>query len=99
MALLRVTSADGSLVRIIRRAFPLHEAVADDFHRGHCRMAQTGVAGNFATATFAFVAKHVTYALQFETHTHDFLHRPPANAPPHPLQISAALSLSLPPLT
>ena len=72
-------SARRALAGIVRRTFPLHQTVADNFHRGHCCVAQACVAGDLPADALAFIAKHVAYALEFKNDPVDFFHRRAGN--------------------
>src|ERR1017187_7959913 len=83
-------SAHRTRTRLIRRVFPLMDAVGDDFHRRYCRVAQAGVTGDLTADAFALVAHHVAHAFQLANDPVDFLHESPATRRTTAFRSSAA---------
>lgn len=44
-------------------AFPLDKTICDGLHRGHRRLVQSGVAGDFMVDPFTFVPQRVAQVL------------------------------------
>src|SRR5262245_48875786 len=76
-------------------AFPRPEAIGDNLHRGHRRLAQTSVAGNLSAYPFALVAEHLSYGFQLTNDAVDFIHRSAREAPDQRIQVSSGPLIGL----
>src|SRR5665811_1635808 len=74
-------SAHRTRARLVRRVFPLLDAVGDDLHRRCCRVAQAGVTGDLTADAYALVAQHVAHAFQLDNDAVYFLYRSAGDAP------------------
>src|ERR1019366_3009795 len=101
LAVLSVMSARGTRARLVRRVFPLLEAVGDDLHRGRRRVAQAGVAGDLTAHSFSLVAQHVAHAFQITNDPVYFVHRRAGDAPDQRIHVLGRIAcrLSLSPLS
>ena len=67
-------SAHLTRARLVRRVFPLLDAVGEDLHRRCCRVAQAGVTGDLPADAYALVAQHVAHAMSYGGDETEYYH-------------------------
>src|SRR5262245_10671636 len=84
-----------AFIPLLGPPFPRPEAIGDNLHRGHRRLAQTSVAGNLSADPFALMAQHLTYAFQLTNDAVDFIHGGAREAQDQRIQVSGGTLISL----